>query len=141
MSEVGSKSEEVGPGTSFDLSEFPMSEAISGSLSTSLSASESISSSHSTSTNSQGSNTSDTSMDNSSTANSLVMTGNSGNAEMNNGAKHSAVDDLVAKNNKATANKELLQRGNGLEQGGLLLGLGLMVSSLLLATKKKKANK
>ncbi len=141
VSEVGSKSEEVGPGTSFDLSEFPMSEAISGSLSTSLSASESISSSHSTSTNSQGSNTSDTSMDNSSTANSLVMTGNSGNAEMNNGAKHSAVDDLVAKNNKATANKELLQRGNGLEQGGLLLGLGLMVSSLLLATKKKKANK
>ena len=52
-------------------------------------------------------------MDNSSTANSLVMTGNGGNAEMNNGAKHSAVDDLVAKNNKATANKEST-RGNGL---------------------------
>ena len=45
----------------------------------------------------------------------LSLSGNSGNAEMNNGAKHSAVDDLVAKNNKATANKELLQRGNGLE--------------------------
>lgn len=80
-------------------------------------------------------------MDNSSTANSLVMTGNSGNAEMNNGAKHSAVDDLVAKNNKATANEELPQMGDGMQQGGLLLGLGLMASSLLLATKKKKANK
>lgn len=80
-------------------------------------------------------------MDNSSTANSLVMTGNSGNAEMNNGAKHSAVDDLVAKNNKATANEELPQMGDGMQQGDLLLGLGLMASSLLLATKKKKANK
>ena len=80
-------------------------------------------------------------MDNSSTANSLVMTNNSGNAEMNNGGKYNAVADLVAKNNKATANKELPQMGDGMQQGGLLLGLGLMASSLLLATKKKKANK
>lgn len=80
-------------------------------------------------------------MDNSSTANSLVMTNNSGNAEMNNGGKRDAVADLVAKNNKATANKELPQMGDGIQQGGLLLGLGLMASSLLLATKKKKANK
>ncbi len=72
-------------------------------------------------------------MDNSSTANSLVMTNNSG--------KHDAVADLVAKNNKATANEELPQMGDGMQQGGLLLGLGLMASSLLLATKKKKANK
>lgn len=80
-------------------------------------------------------------MDNSSTANSLVMMNNSGNAEMNNGGKHDAVAALVAKNNKATANEELPQMGDGIQQGGLLLGLGLMASSLLLATKKKKANK
>ncbi len=80
-------------------------------------------------------------MNSSSTANSLVMMNNSGNAEMNNGGKHDAVADLVAKNNKATANEELPQMGDGMQQGGLLLGLGLMASSLLLATKKKKANK
>ena len=78
-------------------------------------------------------------MDNSSTANSLVMTGNSGNAEMNNGAKHSAVDDLVAKNNKATANKELLQRGNGLEQGGLLLGLWLDGKFTTISNEEKES--
>lgn len=81
-------------------------------------------------------------MNSSSTANSLVMTGNNGNAEMNNGGKPGAVTtDLVAKNNKATTNKELQQMGDGMQQDGLLLGLGLMASSLLLATKKKKANK
>ncbi|WP_304976398.1 LPXTG cell wall anchor domain-containing protein [uncultured Ligilactobacillus sp.] len=60
---------------------------------------------------------------------------------MNSGGKHGAVTDLVAKNNKATASKELPQMGDSMQQGGLLLGLGLMASSLLLATRKKKANK